>query len=113
MKAEMQTGGRISFVQRLGHPRKQRSQFGQAERFVKVGSAYRFEESERVTSNRVPRGKDHLFGLGRPSALELLVELPAAEPGHPQVRDNQIEAISCQPIASFLSVRRLRHRMPP
>ena len=78
------------------HVGQQGSQLGETERLVEVGAIEGLEEREGVTAHRVAGAEDQPAGHRRVAPGDLLVELAPAESRHPEVRDDQIEAVVLQ-----------------
>ena len=71
--------------------REQAPQLGQAERLVQVGAVEALEEREGVAPHGVAGAEDQPGGQLRVPPGQLLVELAAAELGHPEVGDDEVE----------------------
>src|SRR2546422_5570628 len=56
-------------------------------------TAQLFEELQRVAADRVARGKDDAIGHRRVHARERVKHLAPAQPGHPQIANDEIEEI--------------------
>src|SRR2546429_572968 len=69
-------------------------------------TAQLFEELQGVAAHRVAGGEDDAIGDRRMHARERLKHLATAQPGHPQVADDEIEGLHERPFQRLAAVVR-------
>ena len=89
------------------------AQLGERERLVEVRPAEALEEVQGVTAHRVPRREDDPLGSLGVLLGEAVVHLPAAEVGHPQVADDDVEGVGDRPLEGVGAVARHLHGVSP
>ena len=76
------------------------------ERLLQEGTAQLFEELQRVAADRIARGEDDAIGDRGMHTRERVKHLAAAQAGHPQVADNEIEWLHQGPLQGLAAVVR-------
>src|SRR3989449_5907675 len=74
---------------------------------------FRSEEAEGVAAHRVTGGEDDALGGAGVLTRQLVVHVAAAEVGHPQVADDDVEGPYQRALERVLAVARHLDRVPP
>src|SRR3989454_8080943 len=88
-------------------------QLGEGEGLVEVGATEALEEAEGVAAHRVTGGEDDALGRAGVLTRQLVVHVAAAEVGHPQVADDDVEGPYQRALERVLAVARHLDRVPP
>src|SRR5882724_2909494 len=97
----------------LLHSGEYAAQCIELEGLLQEGTAQLFEELERVAADRVARRENDTVRDRRVHARERVEHLATAEPGHPQVADDQVERLHQRPLQRLAAIVRQHDLVPP